>query len=131
MANKFAARLEDARTKLELAQQRQRHQFDQWHTTKWQLGDLVWVDTKHLTKNITNRESFRKLGPRGQGPSLPITERFFSNRQRELPEIDRGALMAYKLKFPPKWRIHDVFAQHRLKEYKTRTSSKCLLLPNY
>ncbi|KAK3241869.1 hypothetical protein CYMTET_48393 [Cymbomonas tetramitiformis] len=119
MASKFAAQLEDARTKLELAQQRQRHQFDQRHTAKsFQLGDLVWVDAKHLTENIMNRESFRKLGPRWHGP-LPITERFFSDQQRELPEIDRGAPVAYRLKLPPKWRIHDVFAQHRLKEYRT------------
>ncbi|KAK3243514.1 hypothetical protein CYMTET_46840 [Cymbomonas tetramitiformis] len=119
MASKFAAQLEDARTKLELAQQRQRHQFDQRHTAKsFQLGDLVWIDAKHLTENIMNRESFRKLGPRWHGP-LPITERFFSDQQRELPEIDRGAPVAYRLKLPPKWRIHDVFAQHRLKEYRT------------
>ncbi|KAK3252891.1 hypothetical protein CYMTET_37852 [Cymbomonas tetramitiformis] len=84
MASKFAAQLEDARTKLELAQQRRRHQFDQRHTAKsFQLGDLVWVDAKHLTENIMNRESFRKLGPRWHGP-LPITERFFSDQQREL-----------------------------------------------
>eukprot|EP00854_Cymbomonas_tetramitiformis_P011174 gene11174-biopygen11456 len=119
MASKFAAQLEDARTKLELAQQRQRRRFDQRHIAKsFQLGDLVWVDAKHLTENIMNRESFRKLGPRRYGP-LPITERFFSDQQRELPEIDRGAAVAYRLKLPPKWRIHDVFAQHRLKEYRT------------
>ncbi|KAK3287717.1 hypothetical protein CYMTET_4792 [Cymbomonas tetramitiformis] len=75
MASKFAAQLEDARTKLKLAQQRQRHQFDQRHTAKsFQLGDLVWVDAKHLTENIMNRESFRKLGPRWHGP-LPISPR--------------------------------------------------------
>eukprot|EP00854_Cymbomonas_tetramitiformis_P034589 gene34589-biopygen33966 len=79
-ASKFAAQLEDARTKLELAQQRQRHQFGQRHTAKsFQLGDLVWVDAKHLTENIMNRESFRKLGPRWHG-SLPIIERFFSDQ---------------------------------------------------
>eukprot|EP00854_Cymbomonas_tetramitiformis_P006009 gene6009-biopygen6040 len=65
MASKFAAQLEDARTKSELVQQRRRHQFDQLHTAKsFQLGDLVWVDAKHLTENIMNHESFRKLGPR-------------------------------------------------------------------
>eukprot|EP00854_Cymbomonas_tetramitiformis_P034519 gene34519-biopygen32505 len=115
IASEFAAQLEDAHTKLELAQQRQRHH----HTAKsFQLGDLVWVDAKHLTENNMDRESFRKMGPRWHGP-LPITERFFSDQQRELPEIDRGAPVAYRLKLPSKWRIHDVFAQHRLKEYRT------------
>eukprot|EP00854_Cymbomonas_tetramitiformis_P012226 gene12226-biopygen12577 len=33
--------------------------------------------------------------------------------------MDRGAPVAYRLKLPPKWRIHDVFAQRRLKEYRT------------
>ncbi|KAK3246625.1 hypothetical protein CYMTET_43844 [Cymbomonas tetramitiformis] len=42
MASKFVAQLEDARTKLELAQQRQHNQFDQRHTAKsFQLEDLV------------------------------------------------------------------------------------------
>jgi hypothetical protein len=119
MASRFAARLEDARTKLELAQQRQRQQFDQRHVVQsFQLGDMVWVEAKHLTENIMDRDSFRKLGPRWHGP-LPVTERFFSDLQRELPEMDRGAPVAYRLKLPPKWRIHDVFAQHRLKAYKT------------
>eukprot|EP00854_Cymbomonas_tetramitiformis_P034070 gene34070-biopygen9798 len=80
--------------------------------------DLVWVDAKHLTENIMNRESSRKLGPRWHGPLL-IIERFFSDQHRELPEIDRGAPVAYPHKLPPKWRIHDVFAQHCLKEYRT------------
>ncbi|KAK3248463.1 hypothetical protein CYMTET_42071 [Cymbomonas tetramitiformis] len=85
MTSKFAARLEDACAKLELAQQRQqRNQFDKRHAAKsFQQGDLVRVDAKHLTENIINRESFGKLGPRWHG-LLPITERFFSDQQREL-----------------------------------------------
>ncbi len=117
LAGKFAAQLEDARAKLELAQQRQRAQFDQRHRTQnFQIGDLVWVEARHLTENIMNRETYRKLSPRWHGP-LAVTERFFSDQQRELPEPDRGAPVAYRLKLPPKWRIHDVFAQHRLKPY--------------
>ena len=119
MASRFAAQLEDARVKLELAQQRQRAQFDQRHTHRgFQLGDLVWVEAKHLTENIMNRESYRKLSPRWHGP-LVVTERFFSDQQRALPELDRGAPVAYRLKLPPQWRIHDVFAQHRLKACTT------------
>ncbi|KAK3251114.1 hypothetical protein CYMTET_39538 [Cymbomonas tetramitiformis] len=57
MASRFAAQLEDARVKLELAQQRQRAQFDQRHVQQgFQIGDLVWVEAKHLTENIMNRE---------------------------------------------------------------------------
>ncbi len=123
LAGKFAAQLEDARAKLELAQQRQRAQFDQRHRTQnFQVGDLVWVEARHLTENIMNRETYRKLSPRWHGP-LAVTERFFSDQQRELPELDRGAPVAYRLKLPPKWRIHDVFAQHRLKPYVSASGS--------
>ncbi|KAK3268091.1 hypothetical protein CYMTET_23380 [Cymbomonas tetramitiformis] len=69
-----------------------------------------------------NRETYRKLSPRWHGP-LAVTERFFSDQQRELPELDRGAPVAYRLKSPPKWRIHDVFAQHRLKPYVSASGS--------
>eukprot|EP00854_Cymbomonas_tetramitiformis_P012069 gene12069-biopygen12415 len=70
----------------------------------------------------TGQHSKRKGGEAGTSLARAFThhrERFFSDHQRELPEIDRGAPVAYRLKLPPKWRIHDVFAQHRLKEYRT------------
>ncbi|KAK3250378.1 hypothetical protein CYMTET_40236 [Cymbomonas tetramitiformis] len=119
MASRFSAQLADARVKLELAQQRQRTQFDQRHSQQsFQVGDRVWVEAKHLTENIMDRESYRKLSPRWHGP-LVVIEQFFSDQQRDLPELDRGAPVAYRLKLPPKWRIHDVFAQHRLKACTT------------
>ena len=119
MASRFSAQLADARVKLELAQQRQRTQFDQRHSQqRFQVGDRVWVEAKHLTENIMDRESYRKLSPRWHGP-LVVVEQFFSDQQRDLPELDRGAPVAYRLKLPPKWRIHDVFAQHRLKACTT------------
>ncbi|KAK3274298.1 hypothetical protein CYMTET_17516 [Cymbomonas tetramitiformis] len=115
----FSAQLADARVKLELAQQRQRTQFDQRHSQQsFQVGDRVWVEAKHLTENIMDRESYRKLSPRWHGP-LVVVEQFFSNQRRDLPELDRGAPVAYRLKLPPTWRIHDVFAQHRLKACTT------------
>eukprot|EP00854_Cymbomonas_tetramitiformis_P034320 gene34320-biopygen25457 len=53
------------------------------------LGDfLVWVDAKHLTENIMNRESFRKLGPRWHGP-LPIIERANSREFKASQEVRR------------------------------------------
>jgi len=117
MASRFAARLEDARAKPEQAQHRQRTQFDLRHKQQeYQIGDLVWVEARHLTETIMDRETYRKLSPRWHGP-LPVVQRFYSDRQREMPEADRGAPVAYRLKLPPKWRIHDVFAQHRLKAY--------------
>ncbi|KAK3269130.1 hypothetical protein CYMTET_22395 [Cymbomonas tetramitiformis] len=119
MASRFSAQLADARVKLELAQQRQRTQFDQRHSQQsFRVGDRVWVEAKHLTENIMDRESYRKLSPRWHGP-LVVVEQFFSDQQRDLPELDRGAPVAYRLKLPPKWRIHDVFAQHRLKACTT------------
>ncbi|KAK3249211.1 hypothetical protein CYMTET_41350 [Cymbomonas tetramitiformis] len=119
MASRFSGQLADARVKLELAQQRQRTQFDQRHSQQiFQVGDRVWVEAKHLTENIMDRESYRKLSPRWHGP-LVVIEQFFSDQQRDLPELDRGAPVAYRLKLPPKWRIHDVFAQHRLKACTT------------
>ncbi|KAK3263677.1 hypothetical protein CYMTET_27537 [Cymbomonas tetramitiformis] len=84
MASKFAAQLEDAQTKIHLAQQRQRLQFDLRHHVKaFQVGDLVWVEAEHLTERIMNRESCRKLSPRWHGP-LPVTEVFLSDQQKEL-----------------------------------------------
>ncbi|KAK3286397.1 hypothetical protein CYMTET_6048 [Cymbomonas tetramitiformis] len=58
----------------------------------------------------------RKLSKRWHVP-LAVTERFYSGMQAGLPEADGGAPVAYPLQLPPRWRIHDVFAQHRLKPY--------------
>eukprot|EP00854_Cymbomonas_tetramitiformis_P017171 gene17171-biopygen17722 len=53
---------------------------------------------------------------RWHGPVL-VVERFYSDLQSELPEADRGAPVTYRLTLPHHWRIHDVFAQHRLKPH--------------
>ncbi|KAK3269402.1 hypothetical protein CYMTET_22158 [Cymbomonas tetramitiformis] len=45
MAAKFSSQLRDARGRLELAQQRQREQFDRRHKQhKYAVGDLVWIE---------------------------------------------------------------------------------------
>ncbi|KAK3234323.1 hypothetical protein CYMTET_55424 [Cymbomonas tetramitiformis] len=102
---------------LELAQQRQREQFDKRHTDReYAVGDLVWVDARHLTEKLMDRQLCRKLAKRWHGP-LAVTERFHSDLQAALPEADRGAPVAYRLALPAHWRVHDVFAQHRLKPF--------------
>ncbi|KAK3269400.1 hypothetical protein CYMTET_22156 [Cymbomonas tetramitiformis] len=63
-----------------------------------------------------DRALCRKLGKRWHGP-VTVVECFYSDLQAELAEADRGAPVAYRLALPPHWRIHDVFAQHRLKPY--------------
>ncbi|KAK3283512.1 hypothetical protein CYMTET_8791 [Cymbomonas tetramitiformis] len=117
VAAKFSSQLRDARQRLELAQQRQREQFDRRHGQReYAVGDLVWIEAKHLTEKVMDRSICRKLTKRWHGP-VPVTERFFSDMQLTMPEADRGAPVAYRLRLPPHWRIHDVFAQHRLKPY--------------
>ncbi|KAK3235210.1 hypothetical protein CYMTET_54571 [Cymbomonas tetramitiformis] len=116
-AFRFSSQLRDARGRLELAQQRQRDLFDQRHGQReYAVGDLVWVEAKHLTEKLMDRSLCRKLSKRWHGP-LAVTERFYSDMQAGLSEADRGAPVAYRLQLPPRWRIHDVFAQHRLKPY--------------
>ena len=117
MASRFSSQLRDARSRLELAQQRQREQFDKRHTDReYAVGDLVWVDARHLTEKLMDRQLCRKLAKRWHGP-LAVTERFHSDLQAALPEADRGAPVAYRLALPAHWRVHDVFAQHRLKPF--------------
>ncbi|KAK3278331.1 hypothetical protein CYMTET_13719 [Cymbomonas tetramitiformis] len=118
VAAKFSSQLRDARRqRLELAQQRQREQFDRRHGQReYAVGDLVWIEAKHLAEKVMDRSICRKLTKRWHGP-VPVTERFFSDMQMTTPEADRGAPVAYRLRLPPHWRIHDVFAQHRLKPY--------------
>eukprot|EP00854_Cymbomonas_tetramitiformis_P008702 gene8702-biopygen8848 len=109
--------LRDAQIRLELAQQRQQDLFYQRHGQReYAVGDLVWVEAKHLTEKLMNRSLCRKLSKRWHGP-LAVTERFYSDLQAGLPEADRGAPVAYRLQLPPGWRMCDVFAQHRLKPY--------------
>ncbi|KAK3285658.1 hypothetical protein CYMTET_6747 [Cymbomonas tetramitiformis] len=54
VAAKFSSQLRDARQRLELAQQRQREQFDRRHGQReYAVGDLVWIEAKHLTEKDT------------------------------------------------------------------------------
>ncbi|KAK3251092.1 hypothetical protein CYMTET_39548 [Cymbomonas tetramitiformis] len=50
-AAKFSSQLRDAKHRLELAQQRQREQFDRRHAQReYAIGDLVWIEAKNLTE---------------------------------------------------------------------------------
>ncbi|KAK3282226.1 hypothetical protein CYMTET_10029 [Cymbomonas tetramitiformis] len=116
MAVKFLSQLRDARG-LKLAQQRQREQFDRRHKQhRYAVGDLVWIEALHLTEKVMDRALCRKFGKRWHGP-VTVVECFYIDLQAELAEADRGAPVAYRLALPPHWRIHDVFAQLRLKPY--------------
>ncbi|KAK3233118.1 hypothetical protein CYMTET_56569 [Cymbomonas tetramitiformis] len=81
-ASRFSSQLRDARSKLELAQRRQRDAFDQRHTQReYAVGDLVWIEAKHLTEKLMDRALCRKLSKRWHGP-VAVTERFYSDLQR-------------------------------------------------
>eukprot|EP00854_Cymbomonas_tetramitiformis_P007313 gene7313-biopygen7394 len=87
------------------------------HTKMWETGLLpVKFVRRHLTEKLMDRSLCRKPSKRWHGP-VAVTERFYSDLQAEMPEADRGAPVAYRLKLPPHLRVHDVFAQHRLKPY--------------
>ncbi|KAK3252884.1 hypothetical protein CYMTET_37845 [Cymbomonas tetramitiformis] len=101
MAAKFSSQLRDARGRLELAQQRQREQFDRRHKQhKYAVKDLVWIEARHLTEKVMDRALCRKLGKRWHGP-VTVVECFYSDLQAELAEADRGAPVAYRLALPP------------------------------
>eukprot|EP00854_Cymbomonas_tetramitiformis_P034607 gene34607-biopygen34344 len=88
MASRFSSRLRDARRRLELAQQRQREQFDRRHTNRaYAVGDLVWMEARHLTERRMDRQLYRKLAIGSGGWHEPLAM------------------------------VHDVFAQHRLKPF--------------
>ncbi|KAK3267243.1 hypothetical protein CYMTET_24189 [Cymbomonas tetramitiformis] len=83
-AAKFSSQLRDARQRLEMAQQRQRQRFDERHAQRqYAVGDMVWVEAKHLTEKVMDRSLCRKLSKKWHGP-LPVVERFFSDAQMEL-----------------------------------------------
>ncbi|KAK3232650.1 hypothetical protein CYMTET_57003 [Cymbomonas tetramitiformis] len=62
-------------------------------------------------------EAATEPGAQRRKGGVPVVERFYSDLQAELPEAERGAPVAYRLRLPPHWLIHDVFAQHRLKPH--------------
>ncbi|KAK3288957.1 hypothetical protein CYMTET_3589 [Cymbomonas tetramitiformis] len=99
-ASKFRDILETARARLELAQQKQRAQFDSRHHQR-ELGLGTWFRWRPSTlrRKLRIRKLTASWGLAWHGP-LPITERFYSDGQLVLPEEDRGAPVAYRLKLP-------------------------------
>ena len=53
---------------------------------------------------------------RWHGP-VEVLKGIYSDRQMLLEEADPGAPVAYNLKLPGGWKIHDVLSTHRLKRY--------------
>ncbi|KAK3288483.1 hypothetical protein CYMTET_4047 [Cymbomonas tetramitiformis] len=107
------AALAAPREKLLVAQQQQMAQYDARHRARqYAVGDMVWVDATHLTQP-GDRGLHKKLLKKRLGP-MEVIAAFHSDRQMELDPEDRGAPVAYRLKLPPQWRVHDVFTVDRL-----------------
>jgi len=67
--------------------------------TPWKVGDRVWLDSRNLKLQIPSR----KLSPRRTGP-FEITKVVSS--------------LAYQLKLPSQWKIHNVFHASLLSSYR-------------
>ena len=67
--------------------------------TPWKEGDRVWLEGKHLCLHYPTR----KLAPRREGPF-------------EISHVISP--LAYRLRLPPMWKIHDVFHASLLSTYQ-------------
>ena len=68
-------------------------------TPKYQEGDQVWLEGRHLRTN----QPTAKLAPRRHGP---------------FPIVQVMSPVNYRLKLPPQWSIHDVFHTDLLTPYR-------------
>ena len=68
-------------------------------TPKYQVGDQVWLEGRHLRTN----QPTAKLAPRRHGP---------------FPVVQVMSPVNYRLKLPPQWSIHDVFHTDLLTPYR-------------
>ena len=68
-------------------------------TPRYQVGDQVWLEGRHLRTN----QPTAKLAPRRHGPFLVV---------QVMSPVN------YRLKLPPQWSIHDVFHTDLLTPYR-------------
>ena len=83
----------------------------EWITSKftpWKVGDKVWLEGKNLRLHYPTR----KLAPRREGPF-------------EISHVISP--LAYRLRLPPTWKIHDVFHTSLLSTYREMAEHR----PNY
>ena len=114
----FLPSLEDQLTLLEracdealAAHDKSCQMMKEWITSKftpWKVGDKVWLEGKYLRLHYPTR----KLAPRREGPF-------------EISHIISP--LAYRLRLPPTWKIHDVFHASLLSTYRETAEHR----PNY
>ena len=103
--------LDQARDKALAAHDKSRQVMKEWITSKfmpWKVGDRVWLEGRNLQLHYPTR----KLAPRREGP--------FEISHVVLP-------LAYRLRLPPTWKIHDVFHASLLSTYRETAEHR----PNY
>ncbi|KAK3244613.1 hypothetical protein CYMTET_45781 [Cymbomonas tetramitiformis] len=72
-SQRFRDILEEARHKLEIAQQRQSAQFDRrHHQQEYQLGDRAWVEARHLAERVNNNEAYTANRVHGGSNPCPL-----------------------------------------------------------
>jgi hypothetical protein len=114
-AREWADNLQLARSLMVQAQVQMEDEFNKRHVNvEHAIGDLVWIDGA-VVKPPGDSETQRKLKRKWHGP-WPITKRFYSDQQMELPESDRGSPSSYQVTLPHKYRMHDVFTPARLRK---------------
>jgi hypothetical protein len=94
--------LEEARKEALAAHEKAQQTMWEWISSKfrpWKVGDKVWLEGR----NLRLRYPSRKLAPRREGP--------FEIAQVISP-------VAFRLRLPPTWKIHDVFHASLLLSYR-------------
>lgn len=92
----------ELRTGLEKAQQSYKRKFDRKTTRapSFKVGDRVWLNRKNIkTTRPSSKLDAKRLGP------------------FEITKVVGESKMAFELKLPPQWRIHNVFHASLLDQY--------------